>query len=43
MKRLDVKPENTTVIISACCILHNVCEIHDEEFESSWLNGSQLK
>ena len=38
-KGLDVKPENATIIISACCVLHNVCEVHGEIFDSLWLDG----
>ena len=36
IKRLDAKPENTPIIIMACCILHNVCETHSEFFDSEW-------
>uniref|UniRef100_A0A1X7UN39 DDE Tnp4 domain-containing protein n=1 Tax=Amphimedon queenslandica TaxID=400682 RepID=A0A1X7UN39_AMPQE len=31
MKRLDLKPENSVSIISASCILHNVCEVHGDD------------
>jgi hypothetical protein len=36
--------EKIPCIISACCILHNVCEIHVETFNDKWLedvNNSQ--
>ena len=23
--------------ITACCILHNICEIHQDEFDEEWL------
>ena len=24
-------------VVAACCILHNICEIHGEEFDENWL------
>ena len=33
MKRNDMNVEFIAFIISACCILHNICEIHGDEFE----------
>ena len=24
-------------VITACCILHNVCEIHGDHFNESWI------
>ena len=32
MKRNDMTTENIPTVISACCILHNLCEIHGETF-----------
>ena len=29
-------PEHIPVLIVACCILHNMCEIHGDEFDSDW-------
>ena len=26
-----------TFVISACCVLHNMCEIHGDAFNDSWL------
>ena len=37
LKRLDVKPDNLALVITACCVLHNICENHGEEFDSDWL------
>lgn len=42
MKRLDVKPENSVSIISACCILHNVCEVHGDEFDPAWMDDNNV-
>ena len=36
MKRNDMTTENIPSVISVCCILHNLCEIHGETFDS-WL------
>ncbi|XP_078594731.1 uncharacterized protein LOC144872428 [Branchiostoma floridae x Branchiostoma japonicum] len=33
-KRLDVLLDNVPDIVGACCVLHNICEVHkDEDFE----------
>lgn len=37
MKRMDMKPEYIPIVITACCTLHNICEIHGEEFDTDWL------
>ena len=37
MKRNDMSIENIPNIITAACILHNICEIHNEGFNDSWL------
>ena len=29
--------DNIPTIVTAACILHNVCEIHSETFNESWL------
>ena len=33
-------------VITACCILHNICEIHGDTFDTAWLeeleNSSSL-
>ena len=26
-------------LVIACCILHNICEIHGDEFSEEWLDG----
>ena len=35
-KTIDVSICNTPFIIAACCVLHNICEIHGEGFDESW-------
>lgn len=29
--------DNVPHIISACCVLHNVCEVHGDKFNDDWL------
>ena len=26
-------------LVAACCVLHNICEIHGECFDDSWMEG----
>ena len=37
LKRNDMLIENIHTIVTAACILHNICEIHKETFNESWL------
>ena len=41
-KRVDQSVANATVTITACCVLHNYCELMKEEFNEEWLEGVQL-
>ena len=46
MKRNDMSIENIPNIVTAACILHNVCEIHGKSFNEAWLHeiqGSELQ
>jgi hypothetical protein len=43
LKRLDVKTCDVPLIIVACCILHNICEIHHNEFNSEWLELNDMQ
>ena len=29
------------MIIMACCVLHNICEIHGEEIDDTWLEDNE--
>ena len=40
MKRNDMNTENFPIVISACCVLHNLCEIHIESFNDRWLDDN---
>ena len=26
-------------LVDACCVLHNICEVHGDTFDDDWLNG----
>ena len=38
-KRLDVDVVDVPEVVAACCVLHNICECHGEEFSEEWLEG----
>lgn len=35
-KRTEVKLEDLPVVLGACCVLHNICEMRSEDFESEF-------
>ena len=37
LKRNDTATEDVPTAISACCVLHNICEVHKEQFDDTWL------
>ena len=41
-KRLDLDVETVCLVIAACCVLHNFCEVMGEDFNEEWLQGVQL-
>ena len=40
-KKNDMSITNIPNVIAACCILHNLCEIHGEAFCDSWMESIQ--
>ena len=38
LKRNDVRIDHMTTLVTACCILHNMCEVHQDNFDSDWLD-----
>ena len=38
LKINDIKIEHVTTLVTACCILHNVCEVHQDSFDDQWLD-----
>ena len=39
LKRLDVDVGDAPELVAACCVLHNICEIHGEAFDDEWMDG----
>ena len=39
LKWLDVDVGDVPELVTACCILHNICEVHGEDFNDDWLEG----
>ena len=37
MKRNDMQVENIPIVVVTACVLHNICEVHNETFDDSWL------
>lgn len=36
-KQMDIHIDNVPNIIAACCVLHNICEVHRDCFNDDWL------
>lgn len=39
LKANEMWPENISEVIAACCVLHNICEIHGSDIDEEWLQG----
>ena len=37
VNRNDMHTEHIPTVVSACCIVHNLCEVHGESFNDVWL------
>ena len=37
MKKNEMSTSNIPSVIAACCVLHNICEIHGDTISESWL------
>ena len=37
LKQNDTATDDVPVLVMACCVLHNICEVHKEQFDSAWL------
>ena len=38
LKRNDIKVDFMPTLVTACCVLHNICEIHQDSFDHQWLD-----
>ena len=37
MKKNEMRIDNVIMVVGACCVLHNICEVHGDAFNESWL------
>ena len=37
---MDIHIDNVPYIVTACCVLHNMCEVHDDAFNEEWLQDN---
>ena len=35
-KQNDMSVENVPCVVAACCVLHNICEVHGDAFDDDW-------
>ena len=43
LKRLDWGTDRVPVMVDGCCVLHNICEINNEEFNDDRLDNENLQ
>jgi len=36
-KQMDIHIDNVPYVVTACCVLHNFCEVHGDLFDEDWL------
>ena len=41
LKRLDINVSDVPELVSACCTLHNICEVHGDGFNDEWIDGTE--
>ena len=39
LKRLDVSTDSAPGLVAACCVLHNMCEMHGDGLDQEWMEG----
>ena len=42
LKRLDVDVGDVSQVVTACCVLHNICEARGELFDNDWTEGVEV-
>ena len=40
LKQNDMRVDNVAHVVAACCMLHNICEIHGDTFDDEWLQDT---
>ena len=43
LKIYDVKLEFMSTLVTACCILHNICKIHQDNFDQQWIDDEVIE
>ena len=43
MKQNDMEIAHVPQVVVACCILHNLCEVHGDTFNDTWLEDPRLE
>ena len=41
LKHNDMHVENIPNVLATACFLHNICEVHREDFNDSWLQNCE--
>lgn len=41
-KKIDMHTKHIPNVILSCCVLHNICEIHNDTFDEEWLHDIDL-
>jgi hypothetical protein len=39
-EKYDMHIGNVQYVIAACCVLHNICEIHRDSINDDWMIGT---
>lgn len=41
LKRVDIDVKFMPTYVAACCVLHNICEVHKDDFNDEWMVQQQ--
>ena len=42
LKKLDIDVIDVPELVAACCVLHNICEVHGDSFNQEWVEGTKV-
>ena len=42
MKRNDTDIDQMPTLVTACVVLHNICEVHGDHVDTDWLSGDDV-